>query len=217
MKKSTIIIVTIIATILSLVMILLSYFGVTRYISLRIQGPESYISNYKNIPKTDDNTTVAIKTTPDRIKKIVPVISSILDQTVRVDKIFLVIPQNDIDNGYKLPENIGKLVLLFPTGKDYGDECCNSMIPMLLYEKECSTTIIALMDNVVYGKDFIETMITNSKDHPGIALVDSKHTSILAKPEYYECSIINRDKEKYTDEWFLHNSKVVEYNENYKL
>jgi len=217
MKKRTIIIVTVIATIISLATILLSYFGITRYIYLNLQGLESYIKMYPKIPKTKNNTVVAINTTVEMINKIKPVISSILDQTVRVDRIIVIIPQTDIDNGYKLPDDLNSVAILFPSGKDYGEGCCASMVPMLLHEKECSTILLSLMDNVVYGKDFIETMITSSEEHPGVALTDNKHVSLLVKPDYYGCSIINRDMGKYTDEWFLDNSKVIDYTENYKI
>jgi len=71
--------------------------------------------------------------------------------------------------------------------------------------------------NILYGKDFVETMIMRSEDYPGISLIDNKRVSMLVKPKYYDCSIINRDKTKYTDDWFLSNSKVIDYTENYKV
>ena len=216
MKKRTIIIITIISSILSLIMIFLSYFGITRYITLKFMNTESYISNYHKLTKTKPKTIISISTKPDRITHIKSVLNSILDQTIRVDNIFLIIPQTDIDNNYKLPDNLKNAATLFPTGKDYGEGCCNSVIHMLLYEKECDSVIISLMDNIIYGKDFIETMMTKAEQNPGKTLIDSKHTSMLVKPEYYDCSIINRDKDKYNDEWFLKNSIVVNYNENYK-
>lgn len=217
MKKRTVIIITVISTILSLVMILLSYFGITRYITLKISSTESYMSNYNKIPKNKKNTIIAISTTPDRIKKIKPVINSILDQTIGVNSIFLIIPQKDIDNNYKLPDNLKHSVVLFPSGKNYGEGCCNSIIPMLLHEKECDSIIISLLDNIVYGKDFIETILTKLDENPKKTIVDNKNRSMLIKPENYDCSIIDRDNNKYTDDWFLKNSIVVNYTENYKI
>lgn len=217
MKKRTVIIITVISTILSLVMILLSYFGITRYITLKISSTESYMSNYNKIPKNKKNTIIAISTTPDRIKKIKPVINSILDQTIGVNSIFLIIPQKDIDNNYKLPDNLKHSVALFPSGKNYGEGCCNSIIPMLLHEKECDSIIISLLDNIVYGKDFIETILTKLDENPKKTIVDNKNRSMLIKPENYDCSIIDRDNNKYTDDWFLKNSIVVNYTENYKI
>jgi len=217
MEKRKIIIMTIISTIISLVMILCSYFGVTRYYLLRFQSSESYIATYPTIRKTETKTTVAISTTPKRIEKIRPMINSILDQTVRVDRIILVVDQNAIDGGYTLPPYLNNIAILFPTGKDYGPGCCNSMIPMLLSEKECDTTIISLLDDVIYGKDYLEMLILEGEKYKGRAIQDKKHTSIMFKPEYYDCTIINRDKGKYTDEWFLKNSITLDYGENYKV
>ena len=216
MEKRRIIIMTIISTIISLIMILCSYFGITRYYLLRFQSSDSYISTYPTIRKTDTNVTVSISTTPKRIEKIRPMINSILDQTVRVDRIILVVDQDAIDRGYTLPSYLNKIAILFPTGKDYGSGCCNSMVPMLLTEKECDTTIIALLDDVIYGKDYIETLIAEGEKYKGRAIHDKKHTSIMFKPEYYDCTIINRDKGKYTDDWFLENSKTLDYSENFR-
>jgi hypothetical protein len=216
MGKRKIIIITIISTIISLAIIFLSYFGIFRYYLMRYKSSESYISNYKMINKTDTKTIIAISTTPKRIKKIRPMINSILDQTIRVDNIILIVPQDDIDTGYTIPSDIKKIASLFPKGKDYGTGFSNSIIPMILTQKECNTTIITLLDNIIYGKDFLETIIIEGEKHKERVIYDKNHTSILFKPEYYDSSIIN-DKSKYTDECFLKNAKLLDYTENYKF
>jgi hypothetical protein len=215
MGKRKLIIITIISTIISLAIIFLSYFGIIRYYLIKYKSPKSYISDYNMLNKTDTKTIIAINTTPQRIRKIRPMINSILDQTIRVDNIILVVPQDDIDTGYTIPSDIKKIAILFPRGKNYGTEFANSIIPMLLSQKEYNTTIITLLDNIIYGKDYLETLLIEGKKYKDTVICDKKHRSILFKSEYYDSSIIN--KCKYTDEYFIKNAKSLDYTENYKF
>jgi hypothetical protein len=200
-------------------MILFSYFGITRYLSLHIQSTEGFVEKYSKLPKADNGRVViSFTTTPDKIKKLKPMIKSVLDQTVKVDQIAFVIPYKYESKKYDVPQYIKDMANIFPSGKDYGRG--TKMIPILLREKECDTTIIALDDNIVYGQDFIYTMIEQSKKNPGSVLVDKKGFAMLVKPEYFGCDVINRDKDKFDNEWFLtkaKNTKVVNYGENYEI
>jgi hypothetical protein len=217
MEKRKVIIITIISTILSLVMILFSYFGITRYLSLHVKSSESFINEYSKLPKAGkERVVISFTTTPDKVKKLKPMINSILDQTVKVDTIALVIPYKYKGKNYDIPKYIKDVANIFPAGKDYGDG--TKLIPMLFREMECNTTIIALDDNIVYGQDFIYTMIEESKKNPNSVLVDKKGTAILVKPEHFGCDVINREKENFDDKWFLSRSKgnkIVHYGENY--
>ena len=219
MEKRKVIIFTIVTTILSLIMILFSYFGITRYLSLHIQGTQGFVEKYSKLPKADNGRiVVSFTTTPDKIKKLKPMINSVLDQTVKVDQIALVIPYKYEGKKYDVPQYIKDMANIFPSGKDYGKG--TKLIPILLREKECGTTIIALDDNIVYCQDFIYNMIEQSNKNPGSVLIDNKGVAILVKPEYFGCDVINRDKEKFDNEWFLtraKDSKVVNYRENYGI
>jgi hypothetical protein len=218
MNKRKIIIITMISTIVSLLIILLTYFGIIRYAHIRMHtSSDKQIENYSKLDKHEGEGKIIISTstTPDRIDKMRPMVNSILDQTVKVDEIYLIIQQ---DKKYNVPEYMRKVFRIFPFGKDYGKEG-NKIIPILFKEKECNTTIIALNDNVVYGKDFIQTMLEERDKNPGVVLIDSKNTSLLIRPEYYGCEILKRDRDTYDEKWFLENtknSKIINYNENYK-
>lgn len=218
MEKRKVIIITLISTVFSLVMILFSYFGITRYLSLHVKSSEDFIKEYKGLPKASKGRVVlSFTTTPDKIKKMKPMINSILDQTVKVDQIALVIPYKYKGKKYDVPEYIKEVANVFPSGKDYGPG--TKLIPILLREKECDTTIIALNDNRVYGKDFVEVMIEESKKTPYTVLVAKGNTAMLVKPEHYGCDVINRGKEKFQDEWFTNHTKksrIINYGENYK-
>ena len=216
MNKKTVIIITILSNILSIIFILSSYYGIDRYLSLHMKSCENFINKYSYLPKASTNRVViSFSTTPEKINKIKPMINSILDQTVKVDAIYMVLLA---DKNYNTPKYITNVATVVLAGKDYGGG--TKIIPILLKEKECDTIIIALNDNVVYGQDFIFTMIEESNKNPGTVLLDKKGDVMLVKPEYFGCDVINRDKESFDNDWFINQSKhnkVIDYNENYKI
>ena len=216
MNKKTVIIITILSTILSIIFILSSYYGIDRYLSLHMKSCENFINKYSYLPKASTNRVViSFSTTPEKINKIKPMINSILDQTVKVDAIYMVLLA---DKNYNTPRYITNVATVVLAGKDSGGG--TKIIPILLKEKECDTIIIALNDNVVYGQDFIFTMIEESNKNPGTVLLDKKGDVMLVKPEYFGCDVINRDTESFDNDWFINQSKhnkVIDYNENYKI
>lgn len=216
MKKSTIMYLTIISTILSIIFILFTYYGIDRYFEMYIRDTNYFIEKYSQLPKAKDGRVViTVTTTPDKIGKMSPMINSVLDQTVKADLIALVIPAG---TKYEVPAYINKVAVVFEAGKDYGQG--TNLVPILLREKECDTTIIALKDNIVYGKDFVEFLMEESVKKPDSVITDKKNTAILVKPEHFGCDVINRDIDKFTDDWFIQKAKnktVVQYSENYRL
>ena len=207
---------TIIMTILSLLFIILTYFGITRYLTLQLQSSDTYIENYHKLPKSDaKKVNIVIYSDSKNINRLKPMINSILDQTIRVDRIFLV--KTDITSD-KLPEYLKKIVTVLPAAKKYGGEFANSLIPMLLNEKNADTTIVSLKNNMVYGKDFIETIINMSEKIPKTAILDNNNNALVVKPNYYDPNIFDRNKDIYLDTWFIENipSQYLKYSENYK-
>lgn len=214
MKKKTMIVWTLIGTLLSLAMILLSYFGIVRYLTLHVSGTDKLVEGYSNLPKaTDGRVVVSFAAKPKDFDKLKPMINSLLDQTVKVDQIGIVVP---LTNETEVPDYVKNIANIFPAGKDYGDG--TSLIPILLKEKECNTIIIALKHDVVYGKDFIEMMVDKADEYPDTVLSDKKRKAILVKPEYYGCEILDSTQDNYDRDWFLNqakHAKIVDYTENF--
>lgn len=217
MDKRKVIIMTIISTIISLVMIFFAYYGVTRYLSLHFKSSKGLIEKYSQLPKASNGRVViSFTTTHERVNKIKPMLNSILDQSVKVDLIALII-QTEYKDKYNIPKYITDVANIFPAGKDYGDG--TKLIPILLREKECNTIIVALNDDTVYGKDFIETIVDDAAKNPNTVLLDKSGSAILVKPEYFGCDVINEEREDFNTEWFVNRSKknkVIDYDENYK-
>jgi len=206
---------TIIMTILSIIFIVATYFGITRYITLQIQSPDKYIENYQNLPKSDNKVNIVIYSDSKNVNNLKSLINSILDQTIRVDRIFL----STIDITYNdLPEYLKNIVTILPVSKNYGQEFANTLLPMLLNEKNADTTIIALKRNIIYGKDFLETIINISEKTPNTAILDNKQNALLVKPNYYDSNIFDRNKDNYLNTWFIEKipHKYLKYSENYK-
>lgn len=209
-------IIFILLTILSIIVIIFYYFGLFRYIQLHFDGIDKYIKNYKNLDKAHDKKVViSMTTTPEKIKKIKPVLKSLLDQTVKVNMIVLNIPK---DQEFEIPSEYKDMISILKCGKDYG--CANKLIPTLLREDDNNTIIIMIEDNVIYGKDFIETIVEEYKQN-NCAIINKN--AILITPEFFDVNKFNsKDKiasKNLNNNWIKDcinsNKKEMTYIENY--
>ena len=163
---NTWIVLLLIFSIIALGCIILAYFGVFRKLMINLKEPEDYIQTYHNLDRLEskiDNYrfVISLATTPEDISKMKPVISSLLDQTVKVDEICINIPP---DAAGIIPDYMEKCLRVYKINKDYGPS--NNIIPVINREKNAKTVLIALENDVVYGKDFIERFtkhLTNIK------------------------------------------------------
>lgn len=224
MKRKTKIIIFVVSTIISIIIILFSYFGVFRYIKLHLSSSEEYVKNYNKLERGDKGRVVISFTTlPNRINKIKPMLNSLLDQTVKVDQIALNVPYNHKGVKYNIPDEYKDIVNIFRVGKDYGPG--TKIIPTLLREGECDTKIIYLDDNLVYGEDFIETLLNESKKYPNMAIYTRENMKssggVLIQPEFFNKDVINHEMNYFDDEWLRQNLKVekqkIKYRGNYRV
>ena len=152
MKKRTILVFLIISTIFSVIFILLNYFGINRLLMLHIYGSKSYRENYKKLPKVSDNKSVKIfiAANKNNISRMEPTITSILDQTNRVEKIYLVV----FDKSMKIPDFLSKVCNVVHSTCD-----ANSIDCVVSKQKDSNIELILIRPDVVYGKDFVEKII----------------------------------------------------------
>lgn len=207
-------------TIISIVFICMTYYGITRYFYMHMNlSYDKYVLDYKNLPKkTDSKVIVSLSTTDKNIYKIKPIIKSLLDQTVKVDNIILNLPPTNVQ--YNIPEDYKKVCKIYHTGINYGKYM--NCIPTLLRENEDDTIIILLKDDIIYGKDYIETILEKSEQNPDKHIIEGNDV-ILIKPKFVNHkNIVNVESEnKLDNNWLKRNLlsdfELIEYKENYKF
>jgi|UniRef100_A0A6C0CZJ7 hypothetical protein len=214
MNKRKLLEISLILTLISFVYIICDYFGLVRYTILHCTKTESYIKNYRELAKNSKNRVVLSFTSkPVNIQYLEPLLNSILDQTVKVDKITLNL---STDNGsYIIPERYKDVLNIYNVGKGYGK--WNHLLPTLQREGEADTIIIYFNDNIVLGKDCIETILEESSKNPDKVIVSEG--VVLVKPKFFDGNIIDCNNKVYDNEWInnhlLVNVKKIYYNENY--
>lgn len=224
MNKRTIVILSIATSLLSLLFVLASYYGYIRSAELRKKQASVYSKKYKDLPKAiPEKVVISITPKVNDLNKIKPMINSILDQTVRVDQILLSCQYSVSKN---IPKYLENIVSICPVKADYGKG--NKFIPVLLKEKNGTTPIIILDDDVIYGKDYIETLVLDAAENKNCVITDQNHYGILLRPDCYDMvnfDQIASDKNNnsqcivYDKTWFLENApeiKIIQYNENHK-
>jgi len=162
------------------------------------------------LEKVDESIIISVST--NDINSIRPMLISLLDQTVRVDRILINIVNSDkvINDEYK------KIFSIYNSHIDYGYG--NSIVPILLREKCDDTRIISVLNNIIYGKDFVETIVNVSNENPNCAII-CNDDAILYKCNFYNISMLNADI-KNNDKWCK--SKLdtcvenISYKYNYK-
>lgn len=182
MGKKFWIILSIIASFLSLIYMTMVYLGLFRYIKLHNQSIESYYKDYKSKPKTKDRTILVFS--DNDLSHIKPFINSLLDQSMRVDDIGLNINYKNMDS---VPKSIKDIISVYGQSKDYGSQ--NTIIPTLYREADDNTKIIIVEPNMVYDENFIVDMIEMSDENPENIIYGKegspKH-GILVKPKFFK-------------------------------
>lgn len=178
-------------TILSLVIILALYYGLDRYVILKMASKcraTEMINNYSSLRNaSDDRTVVTFSSADDH--NILPTVLSLLDQTVKVDQIAL----NSCLK--KQPSDICLQVINVFRVSDKTEQF-RGIVPTLEREKDSKTNIIWLRDDYIYGKDFIESMFDQKKDSNVVIAKDrhGKIIGILLKPDSLKTEIIDYEK-----------------------
>ena len=116
---------------------------------------------------------VTLSTLPSRIGKIFPALNSLLDQTVMPEKIFLVLPSFSIreQRAYTVPAELlnHPVVTILHSVRDWGP--ATKLIPTLHYfDAAAETPVLAVDDDNVYPRMFVETFQRFAREMPDAAL-----------------------------------------------
>lgn len=189
--------------ILLLIILWLVYrFAILRYISINLNPlKNSYIDKYQKLPRANKAKKVIISftTIPSRIETSKYMLSSILDQSVRVDEVRLYIPtETRSGKRYEIPTWMQTLQKTWPEfsikicDKDWGP--ATKIIPALLDEKETDNFIIYLDDDMVYHKQVVEKLVdaSNRNYNKAICNISGKNKVIcgfagcLVRPRFFD-------------------------------
>jgi hypothetical protein len=166
MNKRTMLYLSVVSILFSLVYTLFEYYGGVRYIGLRMSSdPSSYISKYPSIDRFDERRVVVVlDCTNCDTSNLLPTLLSLLDQTVRIDEIAICeSPLSD-----KTPDS--------PRDNDaYPDIAVtyrtrDAISSTITRERDANTIILFLEPTVIYGKDFIERILSEQSQARSEAL-----------------------------------------------
>lgn len=189
MNKKTIVIFSLVLSVLSLFWVGLGLFGLDRYFTLHFGSCDKKLNSYGSIQHADkgkNKIVVAFETDSSRVKDINPFLSSILDQTKRIDEIVMFIPYADMKS---IPENVKNVVNVFGYSENFQDKTC--LIYSLIKEHDANTKIIVLQGNTIYGKTFIESIVEESNKRPNTVIL-AKNASLVLNDMFSPSDIDNR-------------------------
>lgn len=216
----TILYLSLVLSIIYLIYLVIDYIGLIRYYQLHFYSTEHYLSSYKNKPRYDDSRVViAFTATEEELKNIKPFLNSILDQSYRVDDIALTIPYKNMD---KVPNQYKSLLSSYGFSKDYKDS--NNLIYSVLREPESDTRIILVEPNIIYGQDFVQSLLDKSKDNKNSIIYGrsdkDEKWGILIKPKFFNTKVCEYDDKSKCADWVEkcsdNNCKILGYNGNFK-
>jgi hypothetical protein len=230
MSKKTFLVTSFILTLISTGYIFLSYFGIVRYFTLQIQPIETYSKEYQNLEKASkkDKIVISLGSNRSQIDNMKSMLSSLFDQTVKVDEIAVNVPPDCVD---LIPRYMNKYTSVYKLGADYGQN--NNIIPTLKREKDKNTIVIILENNIIYGKDFISELVDKfleieKKEKNLIMFVNDQNglvvNPMISRTSNFNSEIVNLDKNSRIDSNLWINSNLNEnikkekffYKENFK-
>lgn len=142
-----------------------------RFVLLHLFPYRFFIRKKSSLPPK--RVVVSLTTIPDRIKKILPTLKSLTDQTMKPTQINLTVPRFSIreNKEYQIPEKLKNYpdLNILNCEKDWGP--ITKLIPTLQAEKEQSDTIIIIVDDDnIYPRNLVKSLVDESLKSPAASL-----------------------------------------------
>jgi hypothetical protein len=174
------------------------------------------LNKYNTLKKASDKRVVLTFFSEDVDSiNIDAMLNSILDQTVKVDRISF----NTLKGNEEVPKRYKNIVNTHVCPKDYGNN--SDLIPTLCRETESDTIIICIKPGIIYGKDFLESMIKFYEQND-CDFVNHEDGSLVT-PEIFKPEIVGHNISNFPEKWRIENlvdnvvSKKFSYLKNKKL
>ena len=215
MKKKTIINLTFISVIFTTIYILVSYFGIVRYLLLHKYNCKDYTEQFNKLEQPEDTINIVLYT--DKPNKITPTINSLLDQTIKVNQIKVILPYK---NNTNIQKDIKNTVWIQNVKKDRAE--LNAIVPALLQTENDNDILIIVKDDMIYGKDFVEDMIDAHKKHTDTIIYarqNKPNSGILIKPNFFKNDFVNTKNStlrNFIEKYKIVKTESINYFEIYK-
>lgn len=195
MSKKLLQILSLIASILVLIYLILEYKGIIRRMKLNLYSTEYYTKKYPSLDKADTDKVIIAFESPDNWPSVKPFIHSMLDQTVRVDELAVIIPYKNIS---QIPSEIKPILNIIGYSKNYSSP---GVICSVLKEPEANTKIILVNPNIIYSHEFVQDIIDKSKGNTDKIILAGKNVSegMLIKPKFFTDKLGETECKKWTD------------------
>lgn len=214
----------IITSVISVVVIIASYYGYTRYLKLRFDNNTiDYAKDYMKLDRANIKKKIVVSmyaSNSSSSETMRSSLNSLLDQTVKPDQIIVSTPP---DSSLALDDFLTSqnIVIIYKMAYDYGE--IGSLISPLLIEKDAGVIIILASERTIYGVEFIEQMVDASVKNPDCVIynrgfnakqyvnnnvrvdeekmndiIDSDYGA-LVKPKFFDSSILTENRFKSLD------------------
>lgn len=197
-----------VSTIISVVSLFLSYYEIYRYIFIYICNLSRYINNYDNLEKLNDYVIV-IESKEGHYEKIEKMLKSVLDQTVGVKEIIIYTTSKEYTNKLAKYSNLG-IKIKDKSSYDYND----IEIYDAIKKYDNNTYVIRLVDDIIYGKDYISTLVDTAMENPNTAIIEGRN--IVFKPNYFNTNIDSIKANENIFDYLDVKTKKISYTFNYK-
>lgn len=202
----------VIRSVIGILISIIVYIGLIRYLYLHFSNPKKHLEKYKTILKapSNDKIVAVLPVSKGNEKKLKPVLNSLLDQTTKIDGIIV----HTTSPKQEFSDYVKGITYIAKCGRDYG--CAMGVIPALLREDNADTILFILQDDTVYGKDFLQTMLEEikEKDKP-----IQSNKALVVKPKYFKPETVKLKETNNTDwikDYLLVEPIKVDYFENFK-
>lgn len=170
-------IVSLIFSVVTLIYIIMVYYGLDRYLLLHVKSTEGYISKYSGIEKDQEKVVVVFDGNTCTNTALKPFLNSLLDQTVRIDDICVCL---STESKKKFPSFVSVQEC---------DKNCNPLSLVVLREMEGDTFLLVLKPDLVYGQDYIAQMLEKARKNPEKVITDG-HGGLLLRQRFFSGNVV---------------------------
>lgn len=193
-----------------------NYLGYVRLLKIYHMTPQKLY--LKKLPKYENQKIKIIITPncPNKIKKLYPLINSMLLQTVQIHSIDIILPNSCT---YEVEDSIKSFVKIRYLKSNYHPKM-QGIIHSLLQEMEKNTIFIHIDETILYGSDFIHNIISNIHNNTKETILyhctKNKFKCIVYKPNFFNYKLDYKEMTPENFDTYVNNNVQTLFTKNYQ-